>query len=77
MMTVTTQNNGVAVFSFDYLCIGKNFGPAEFIAISKNFHTVILTNLPRFPIESHDTTIRFIWLIDNLYERKCKLYLTS
>jgi cell division protein ZapE len=63
---------GVAVFSFKRLCAEAR-GPADYIAIARRFHTVILVGIPKLGPESRNEAARFVALIDALYEQKVKL----
>ena len=63
---------GVAVFSFKRLC-GEARGPADYLAIARRFHTVILVGVPRLGADMRNEAARFVALIDALYEHKVKL----
>ena len=63
---------GVAVFSFRKLC-GEARGAADYLAIARRFHTVILVGIPRLGPENRNEAARFVALIDALYEHKVKL----
>lgn len=63
---------GVAVFSFKRLC-GEARGAADYLAIARRFHTVILVGIPRLGPENRNEAARFVMLIDALYEHKVKL----
>ncbi len=63
---------GVAVFSFRRLC-GEARGAADYLAIARRYHTVIIVGIPRLGPESRNEAARFVTLIDALYEHKVKL----
>jgi cell division protein ZapE len=63
---------GVAVFSFKRLC-GEPRGAADYLAIARRFHTVIVVGIPRMGPENRNEAARFVTLIDALYEHKVKL----
>jgi cell division protein ZapE len=63
---------GVAVFSFRRLC-GEARGAADYLAIARHFHTIILVGIPRLGPENRNEAARFVTLIDALYEHKVKL----
>jgi cell division protein ZapE len=63
---------GVAVFSFRRLC-GEARGAADYLAIARRFHTVILVGIPVMAREMRNEAARFVTLIDALYEHKVKL----
>ena len=63
---------GVAVFSFKRLC-GSPRGAADYLAIARRFHTVIIVGIPVMTREMRNEAARFVTLIDSLYEHKVKL----
>jgi cell division protein ZapE len=63
---------GVAVFSFKRLC-GEARGAADYLAVARRFHTVILVGVPRLGPEMRNEAARFVSLIDALYEHNVKL----
>ena len=63
---------GVAVFSFKRLC-GEARGAADYLAIARRYHTVILVGVPKLGPENRNEAARFVTLIDALYEHKVKL----
>ena len=63
---------GVAVFSFKRLC-GEPRGAADYLAIARRFHTVIIVGIPVMGRDMRNEAARFVTLIDALYEHKVKL----
>jgi cell division protein ZapE len=63
---------GVAVFSFKKLC-GEARGAADYLAVARRFHTVILVGIPQMGPDQRNEAARFVSLIDALYEHKVKL----
>jgi cell division protein ZapE len=63
---------GVAVFSFKRLC-GEPRGAADYLAIARRYHTVIIVGIPVMGPEKRNEAARFVTLIDALYEHKVKL----
>lgn len=63
---------GVAVFSFKRLCAEAR-GAADYLAIARQFHTVIIVGIPRMGPENRNEAARFVTLVDALYEYKVKL----
>jgi cell division protein ZapE len=63
---------GVAVFSFKRLC-GEARGAADYLAIARRYHTVIIVGIPLMGPEMRNEASRFVTLIDALYEHKVKL----
>ena len=62
----------VAVFSFKHLC-GEARGAADYLAIARRYHTVIVVGIPVMGPEMRNEAARFATLIDALYEHKVKL----
>lgn len=63
---------GVAVFSFKRLC-GEARGAADYLAIARRYHTVIVVGIPVMGRDMRNEAARFVTLIDALYEHKVKL----
>ena len=63
---------GVAVFSFRRLC-GEARGAADYLAVARRYHTVILVGIPVMGPDRRNEAARFVTLIDALYEHKVKL----
>ncbi len=63
---------GVAWFAFPDLC-EKPLGPADFLAIARQFHTVLISGIPRLQPEQRNEARRFVTLIDALYEHRVNL----
>jgi len=66
----------VARFSFADLC-ELPLGPADFLAIAQNFHTVIIDSIPVIAAARRDEAKRFITLIDTLYDKHVKLIVSA
>lgn len=76
MMHVPKSFKGVAVFSFKRLCAEAR-GASDYLAIARNYHTVIIVGIPRLTREQRNEAARFVTLIDALYENKVKLIATA
>ncbi len=63
---------GVAVFSFKRLC-GEARGAADYLAIARKYHTVLIVGIPLMGPDKRNEASRFKTLIDTLYEQKVKL----
>jgi cell division protein ZapE len=63
---------GVAVFSFKRLC-GEPRGAADYLAIARRYHTVIIVGIPVMGPDMRNEAARFVTLIDALYDHKVKL----
>jgi len=67
---------GVAVFSFKRLC-GEARGAADYLAVARTYHTIILVGIPCLGPDMRNEAARFVTLIDALYEHKVKLFATA
>ncbi|CAI5719946.1 unnamed protein product [Hyaloperonospora brassicae] len=67
---------GVCRASFDALC-GTERGAADYKAIAERFHTVMLDDVPMLSMAQHDPARRFIVLVDELYEHRTQLVLST
>ena len=63
---------GVAVFSFKRL-VGEARGAADYLAVARRYHTVIIVGIPVMSADMRNEAARFVTLIDALYEHKVKL----
>jgi cell division protein ZapE len=72
ILLVPKSLKGVAVFSFKRLC-GEARGAADYLAVARRFHTVIIVGIPVMGPENRNEAARFVTLIDALYEHKVKL----
>ncbi len=63
---------GVGWFTFEELC-SRPLGAADYIAIAEHCHTVIVQDIPRLTFDRRNEAMRFVTLIDELYEHKVKL----
>jgi cell division protein ZapE len=72
MLHVPKALKGVAVFSFKRLC-GEPRGAADYLAIARAFHTVIVVGIPIMGPDKRNEAARFKILIDALYEHGVKL----
>ncbi len=67
---------GVARFSFADLC-SKPLGAADYMAVARDFHTIIIDDVPHLGYERRNEAKRFIILIDALYNAKVKLLMSA
>ena len=67
---------GLVWFDFDALCGGPR-SYADYVDLTKRFHTIILSSVPRLSAKQSDAARRFTWLIDVLYDEHIKLVLSA
>lgn len=71
MLHVPKALKGVAVFSFRRLCAEAR-GAADYLAIARRFHSVIMVGIPLLGRQNRNEAARFVTLIDALYEYRVK-----
>jgi cell division protein ZapE len=71
-LPVPCAAKGVARFSFDDLCL-QPLAAADYLAIAREYHTVLIDRIPQMSEQFRDATRRFIVLIDTLYDEGVKL----
>jgi cell division protein ZapE len=70
------QAEGMAWFEFAELCEGPR-SAADYIELARDFHTVLLSNVPRLGRDSEDAARRFVHLVDEFYDRHVNLLLSA
>ena len=75
-ISVIGSCDGVLYASFNQLCESAR-SQSDFIAISKIYHTVLLSGVKRMSRENDDAARRFIAMIDEFYERNVKLIISA
>lgn len=73
---VRRRASGVVWFDFAALCEGPR-SPADYIAIAREYHTVVVSDVPVFVAGRDDPARRFIALVDELYDRAVKLVVSA
>ena len=67
---------GVAFATFDDLC-RKALGSADFLALARTCHTLVLDGVPILNPDNRNEARRFVVLIDALYEHRGKLVMAA
>jgi len=67
---------GVVWFDFDQLCGGPR-SHNDYLEIASQFHTVLLSNVPRLSAAQSSEARRLTWLVDILYDRGVKLIVSA
>lgn len=66
----------VVWFDFSELCDGPR-SQNDYIELAREFHAVVLSNVPILGRETDDQTRRFINLVDEFYDRRVKLVISA
>lgn len=67
---------GVVWFDFRTLCGGPR-SQNDYLEIASQFHTVILSGVPRMSAAMASEARRFMWLVDVLYDRRINLIVSA
>ena len=66
----------VVWFDFDALCDGPR-SQNDYIEIAREFHAVLISNVPQMGIYNEDKARRFINLVDEFYDHNIKLVISA
>ncbi|TAG25541.1 MAG: AFG1 family ATPase [Burkholderiales bacterium] len=67
---------GVVWFDFKTLCGGPR-SQNDYLELATQFHTVMLSDVPQMFVKNASEARRFTWLVDVLYDRRCKLIISA
>jgi cell division protein ZapE len=67
---------GVVWFDFATLCGGPR-SQNDYLELATQFHTLMLSDVPHMPPRLASEARRFTWLVDVLYDRRCKLIMSA
>lgn len=69
-------SEGIIWFDFVELCDGPR-SQNDYIELAREYHTVILSNVPGLGREKDDQARRFVNLVDEFYDRQVKLVISA
>ena len=72
----TAVSDDVAWFEFSQLCQGPR-STSDYIELAKQFHAIVVSNVPVLDDLLDDAARRFVNLIDEVYDRNVKLILSA
>jgi cell division protein ZapE len=75
-LAIPAQAVGVARFTFEELC-ARPLGAADYLAIARHYHTVLIDRAPRLSPDRRNEAARFVTLVDAFYEAKTKLVMSA
>jgi cell division protein ZapE len=67
---------GVVWFDFKVIC-GRGRSQNDYIDLTKRFHTIIVSGVPRMGLDRADEARRFTLLVDVLYDQRVNLFLSA
>jgi len=67
---------GVVWFDFDVIC-GHGRSQLDYLQIAQEFHTVLVSNVPRLAGARLDEARRFTLLVDVFYDNRVKLFVSA
>lgn len=70
------RGDEVIWFEFDAICDGPR-SQADYVEIARDFHTVLVSDVPRMDHGRDDAARRFIALVDEFYDRGVKLVVAA
>ncbi len=68
--------DGIAWFDFNELCETER-SQDDYIELSREFHTIMLSNIPQLDEYNENAARRFIALVDEFYDRQVKLIISA
>ncbi|WP_336293778.1 cell division protein ZapE [Bartonella sp. CB169] len=76
LIHISRSGAGCARFDYKDLCV-KPLAAADYLALGKRYHTIFIDNVPVMDDTCRNETKRFILLIDILYERNIRLFMSA
>jgi cell division protein ZapE len=59
------------------LCVKSRAAPADYVEMAREYHTVLIEQIPLLDRDKEDAARRFINLVDEFYDRNVKLIATA
>jgi cell division protein ZapE len=73
---VKARTEDVIWFDFPAICDGPR-SQADYVEIARDYHTVLVSNVPQFDATLENQARRFIALVDEFYDRSVKLVVSA
>jgi cell division protein ZapE len=67
---------GMAWFEFSELCEGPR-SQNDYIELARSYHTIFISNIPKFTEGDENAARRFVMLIDEFYDRGVKIVVSA
>ena len=71
------EGRGASCGSTSRLLCGGPRSQNDYLEIASQFHTVLLSGVPEMPVRLASEARRFTWLVDVLYDRRVKLFISA
>jgi len=75
-LPVVRRAQGIIWFDFATLCAGPR-SQNDYLALAEEYHTVMLSNVPKMTLDDSSAARRFTWLVDVLYDHRVKLIISA
>ena len=75
-VAINAVNDKAIWFEFDVICMEPR-GASDYIALAKQFKTVLVSNVPKMRDKQNDEARRFIALVDEFYDAGVELILSA
>jgi cell division protein ZapE len=75
-LTLNKTVKQVVWATFQELC-GQTLAGGDYLALTKNFSTLFLSGVPKLTAESRNEALRFMTLVDILYDQGCDLVISA
>jgi len=75
-LPVRRLGDGVVWLDFQPLCVEAR-STSDYIELAREFHTVLLSDLPSMDASADDAARRFVNLVDEFYDRNVKLIVSA
>lgn len=75
-LPVRARAEDIVWFDFDTLCGGPR-SAHDYIEIAREFHAVVLSDVPPLSPDDDDRVRRFVHLVDEFYDRRVKLLISA
>lgn len=75
-ITARYEADDIIWFDFAALCDGPR-SQNDYIVLAKEFHAVLVSNVPQFLGRNDDQARRFIYMVDEFYDRRVKLVISA
>lgn len=75
-ITARYEADDIIWFDFAALCDGPR-SQHDYIVLAKEYHAVLVSGVPQFTGKNDDQARRFIYMVDEFYDRRVKLVLSA